>query len=140
MILLDTDTVSLFHAGHERVVARMKSADPAETIATTVITQAEVLRARYEFLLKASDGREVLRAQHWLDSSEALFADFRIVPIDSRAATGFDRLRAQRKLKGIGRADLLIASIALAHDATLVSRNLKHFRQVPGLRLENWAD
>jgi len=35
---------------------------------------------------------------------------------------------------------LLIASIALANDALLVTRNLRHFRQVPNLRLENWAD
>ena len=40
----------------------------------------------------------------------------------------------------IGRADLLIAAIVLTHRATLVSRNLKDFRQVPGLRVENWAD
>ena len=31
-------------------------------------------------------------------------------------------------------------SIALANQATLVNRDLKDFRQVLGLRLENWAD
>ena len=122
MILLDTDALSLFHAGHERVVARVNSVDPSEAIATTVITQAEVLRARYEFLLKARDGRELLRAQQWLDRSESLLADFRIVPIDAEVSARFDRLRSQKKFKKIGRADLLIASIALTHDATLVSR------------------
>jgi tRNA(fMet)-specific endonuclease VapC len=114
--------------------------DPSEAIATTVITQAEVLRARYEFLLKARDGRELLRAQQWLDRSESLLADFRIVPIDAGVSARFDRLRSQKKLKKIGRADLLIASIALTHEATLVSRNLKDFRQVAGLRVENWID
>jgi tRNA(fMet)-specific endonuclease VapC len=33
-----------------------------------------------------------------------------------------------------------IASFALANDVTLVTRNLKHFRQVPGLKVENWVD
>jgi tRNA(fMet)-specific endonuclease VapC len=55
-------------------------------------------------------------------------------------AAEFDRLRENKKLKKIGRADLLIACIALANRATLVSRNLKHFGQVPGLQAENWAD
>jgi tRNA(fMet)-specific endonuclease VapC len=35
---------------------------------------------------------------------------------------------------------MLIASIALGQRATLVTRNLRHFRQIPGLTLENWAD
>lgn len=140
MILLDSDMVSLLHRGHPRVLERMNSADPFETIGTTVITEAEILRARYEFLLKAKDGEQLLRAQQWLDSSVALLADLRMVPVDAASAARFDELRKQKKLKKIGRADLLIAGIALAHGATLVTRNLRHFRQVPGLKLENWAD
>jgi tRNA(fMet)-specific endonuclease VapC len=34
--------------------------------------------------------------------------------------------------------DLKIASIVLAHDATLLSRNLRDFQQVPNLRVEDW--
>lgn len=52
MVLLDTDTVSLFHAGHARVTDRLRQAEAAE-VATSIITQAEILRSRYEFLLKA---------------------------------------------------------------------------------------
>jgi tRNA(fMet)-specific endonuclease VapC len=49
-------------------------------------------------------------------------------------------LRQNKKLKKIGRPDLLIAAITLAARGTLVTRNLKDFRLVPGLRVENWAD
>ena len=52
----------------------------------------------------------------------------------------FEFLLQHKKLKKIGRGDLLIASIALAHRATLVTRNLKDFQLVPGLKVENWAD
>ena len=55
-------------------------------------------------------------------------------------AAEFDRLRQIKKLKQIGRADLLAAGVALAHRAILATRNLRHFREVSGLRLENWAD
>ncbi|HVA45996.1 MAG TPA: type II toxin-antitoxin system VapC family toxin [Pirellulales bacterium] len=77
-----------------------------------------------------------------LEASEALLADLHIVPATSDAADEFERLRLrrQRKLKKIGRRDLLIASIALAHRAKLITRNLKHFRQIDGLTVENWAD
>jgi tRNA(fMet)-specific endonuclease VapC len=64
----------------------------------------------------------------------------RVVSIDGRVALEFDRLRQNKKLKKIGRADLVIAAITLANRATLVTRNLKDFRQVPGLQVENWAD
>jgi tRNA(fMet)-specific endonuclease VapC len=139
MILLDTDTVPLFHQGHPQVVVRVQAANAVAPVGTTVITQAEILRARFDYLLKANDGHHLQQAQYWLEESEALLAALQIVPIDATAADEFDRLRGQKKLKKIGRADLLIASIALAQRATLVSRNLRHFRQVPGLTVENWA-
>jgi len=45
-----------------------------------------------------------------------------------------------KELRKIGRADLLIASIALAKNATLVTRNVGHFKLIPGLKTVNWAD
>ena len=140
MILLDSDIVSLYHAGHERVTARIEDVDPAEVLGTTVITFAEILRARLEFLLKAADGEQLQLAQQRLDSSQALLDDLHIATVDAASATKFDALRKQKHLRKTGHADLLIASIALANDATLVTRNLKHFRQVPDLKLVNWVD
>jgi tRNA(fMet)-specific endonuclease VapC len=111
-----------------------------ENVATTVISAVEILRGRHEFLLKASTGEQLLRAQQLLTSSEELLQTLVIVPVGRTSAAEFDRLRHDKKMKKIGRADLLIASITLAHRATLVTRNLKHFRQIPGLQLENWID
>ena len=140
MILLDTDIVSLYHAGHERVTARIENVDPTEVLGTTVISFAEILRARFEFLLKAADGEQLQLAQQRLDGSQALLDDLHIATVDAASAAEFDGLRKQKHLKKIGHADLLIASIALANHAILVTRNVKHFRQVPGIQLENWVD
>jgi tRNA(fMet)-specific endonuclease VapC len=35
-------------------------------------------------------------------------------------------------------ADLRIAAIALANDLTLVTGNVRHFRRIPDLAVENW--
>ena len=138
MTLLDTDTFSLLAGKHPKVTARLAAA--TDKVAITIITRVEALQGRMAFLKTAADGAEVLRAQQWLQRTEADLARLPIVPFDDAAVAEFDRLRENKKLKKIGRADLLIAAIALAHRATLVSRNLKDFRQVPGLQVENWAD
>ena len=104
MFLLDTDTVSLYHAGHPKVIKRMKHVDPAEVVGTTSITRAEILRARCEFLLKASDGEEVQRAQQRLDKSESLLEDLYIAKADYASARQFDQLRQRKKLKKVGHA------------------------------------
>jgi tRNA(fMet)-specific endonuclease VapC len=52
------------------------------------------------------------------------------------AADRFEQLR--RSGVRIGSMDLKIASIALIHNALLVSANLQDFQQVPNLRVENW--
>jgi tRNA(fMet)-specific endonuclease VapC len=139
MHLLDTDTLTHLHAGHPRVVANLRALDDPE-VGTTIVTKIEVLRARYEFVLKASDGDQVLKAQHWLEQSEQLLAELLIVPFDAAAANQFDKLVQTRKLRKIDRADLLIASIALANRATLVTRTTRHFQQVPNLNVIDWVD
>jgi tRNA(fMet)-specific endonuclease VapC len=139
MHLLDTDTLTRAHAGFPGIAERVRQVGE-QNIATTIITAIEILRGRHEFLLKASNGDQLLRAQRLLQSSEQLLRTLLIIPVERTSAAVFDRLRKDKKLKKMGRADLLIACIALANRATLVTRNLKHFRQLHGLQLENWID
>lgn len=138
MYLLDTDTLSALHRENANVIARL--ARTSEVVATTIITRVEILRGRLDYVRKAATGDEVLRAQHWLNRSEELLALIQIVPFDAAAARLFDGLQTIPRLRKIGSPDLLIASIALAHAATLVTRNLRHFQLIPRLRFENWMD
>ena len=138
MYVLDSDILSLVQAGDIRIGQRRGRVDSAD-IATTIITRIEILRARFDHLLKAADGEELYLAQQRLIRSEELLARLVVFPVDAAAAREFDRLRQVKALRKIGRADLLIASIALARQSTLVTRNLRHFRQIPGLRVEDWA-
>jgi tRNA(fMet)-specific endonuclease VapC len=138
MTLFDTDTLTLYFAGHSRVVERVQAAEEAPV--TSAVSRIEVLQGRFDSILKAAHGDQLLRAHDRLIVAEHDLEKFHIVPLSLAAAAEFDKLRQNKKLKKIGRADLLIASITLAHRATLVIRNLRHFRQVPGFNVENWAD
>ncbi len=136
--LLDTDLLSLLQRGHARVVETLEALDDSG-LAITLITKIELLRGRHDFVLKASTGEQLLRAEKWLKETEFFLLKTPVIYPDTAAATQFDRLRMMKNLRKIGRADLLIASIVLANDATLVTRNVRHFKQVPGLKTVNWA-
>ena len=64
------------------------------------------------------------------------YSEWVVVTFDSDAAVIFKSLRQQRIR--VATQDLKIASIALAHNALLLSANLGDFRQVPGLCVEDW--
>ena len=61
------------------------------------------------------------------------------------ALTEADALRAGELLAGladrgtpIGIEDVLIAATALGNDLVVVTRNVKHYSRIPGLRVEAW--
>jgi len=60
-----------------------------------------------------------------------------LLPFDDKALNAFQRLWVARLR--VGTMDLKIASIALANDATLLTRNRRDFERVPRLRLEDWS-
>lgn len=61
-----------------------------------------------------------------------------IFPMNKEAASIFFDLTKQRGLRKIGRRDLMIASIAIAQRATLVTGNVQHFARVPRLKVRDW--
>ena len=67
----------------------------------------------------------------------ALNAFFRIVPVlsfDEAAARCYGSIPFKR-----GKFDRLIAAHALALNATFVTSNVRDFRDVPGLKVEDWT-
>ena len=64
-------------------------------------------------------------------------ARFVVVPLDATVMEQFAFLRADLRRRGqlIPDLNLLIAATALSHDLTLLTRNVRHFARVPGLRI-----
>jgi len=65
------------------------------------------------------------------------YAKISLLDFDRPAADEFSRLQ-QLRLR-VGTMDLKIAAIALANGATLLSRNIRDFSKVPGLKVEDWS-
>ncbi len=80
------------------------------------------------------------RFSRTLAEFQAFVAGNDLLPLNEasldQAVMVYQNLRAAGRL--LEDADILVAGIALAHDAVLVTRNLKHFRRIEGLRLESW--
>jgi tRNA(fMet)-specific endonuclease VapC len=139
VILLDTDHFSAlkYRANPRRdaLQARMERSADAD-FALTPMTLEEQTRG---WLAKI----HAARAVHGEVPFYALLVDlfhfvsaWPIIAFDTTAADTFERLRRERVR--IGSMDLKIASIALTRDALLLSANLRDFRQVPGLKVEDW--
>jgi tRNA(fMet)-specific endonuclease VapC len=140
MIVLDSDIVTLISYGRtEKLQQRIAAVQESEELAVTIITRMEILRGRFDSIVKAADEDELLKAMDRFQSSRRLLNSFRLLEVNEDAAQHFKHLlKAKKKPKR--RGDLLTACIALAHDALLVTRNIKDYKDVPGLRVENWAD
>src|SRR5437016_5228032 len=114
--------------------------DDDDVLAVTVVTRMEVLKGRFDNILKAASDEDLRIAVERYEASERLLHDFDLAPIDNKARQKREMLRKHKKAKNMKRPDLLIASVCLAQDALLVTKNTKDYKDVPGLRVENWAD
>ena len=111
------------------------------------IHKMEGIRASQQFT-SAVTAAEMLYGAHRLPSSSALLqqvqavlASVRILPFDHQAASVFGLLRARLEKRGamVAHSDLMIASVALSADLTLITGNTRHFERIPGLRIEDWV-
>ncbi|MEX2185225.1 MAG: type II toxin-antitoxin system VapC family toxin [Pirellulales bacterium] len=84
--------------------------------------------------------RKSARPEHHLREIESVTRFASMLPFDADCADVYSRIRValERLGKRTGEGDLLIASVALAHGATLVTHNVKHFESIEGLAIEDW--
>ena len=139
MFILDTDHLSfLERASHpigDRILARMKNA-PDRCFAT-IASYEEQTRGWLARIAQTTTPDRQISVYSELKRQLRNYCDIAVVEFDAKAVLEFTRLR-QSGVR-IGSMDLKIASIALANDATVLTRNTRDFSQVPNLKFEDWS-
>jgi len=129
--LIDTDILSYFFRDEPKVVAKFKDyLDSQNSINISIVTYYEIL-----------SGLEHLKAHGQIDEFENFVNSCRILNLTRDSVKTSAEKYGELKRKGveIGNSDLLIAGIALSHNFVLVTNNERHFGQISGLLVENWA-
>jgi tRNA(fMet)-specific endonuclease VapC len=136
--ILDTDHFSLWQRNHPRVVSLVK--ENANNIIITIITVEELLRGRFNVIRQASTTSQadklVLAYNLFWETLEDLKL-LNTLKFEQKSYDIYTELRLQ-KIR-IGTQDLKIASITLANNSVLVTRNYRDFSQIPNLRIEDWT-
>ena len=130
-VMLDTNICIYVIKQKPRSVLERFVAFPVGDLGISVITLAELEYG-------ASKSSEPDRNREAL---EQFVSPLEIAVLDRLATSVYGRIRALLEKRGrpIGSMDLLIAAHALSLNVRLVTNNMREFKRVPGLRVENWA-
>jgi tRNA(fMet)-specific endonuclease VapC len=125
---LDTNIVSAYFRGHAAVEERIQSS--LDDIAVSIFVVAEL----------KFGARKSARPDVNLARVDAFLALVTVATFDAAGADAYSQIRLDLERKGRPSSDMdmLIASVALAHSATLVTHNVKHFEAIDDLTVEDW--
>jgi tRNA(fMet)-specific endonuclease VapC len=127
--LLDTNIIADLVRNPQGKAARRIAKAGEDNICTSIIVAAEL---RYGCEKRASPLLQRAVAD--------VLDEIEILPLEAPADAEYGRIRAELEAAGapIGSNDLLIAAHARTLDATVVTANLREFKRVRDLKVENW--
>jgi tRNA(fMet)-specific endonuclease VapC len=130
MYLLDTNAcIRILNNTSSRLVSRLGGHDPTEIRLCSVVKAELLYGARHSSRVKDN-----------LGLLSRFFEAFTSLPFNDLCAEHYGMIRSDLARSGrlIGPNDLMIASIARAHDLVLVTHDTKEMSRVVGLKLEDW--
>jgi tRNA(fMet)-specific endonuclease VapC len=135
LYILDTDHLSLYGRNHPVLIERLQV--DSVHLTTTAINVEEQLRGRLAQVAEAKVGISLANAYKWLSETVKLLSDFEILQFTEEAQLIYQELKSQRIR--LGTQDLRIASIVIAHNGVLLSRNFRDFEKIPNLMVRDWT-
>lgn len=129
MFILDTDTCIYWLNGNKNIEKSIvRSGLP--NIFITIITECELFYGAFKSSKKDKNlavVEELKRTIQTVHTAEGISYNF-----------GMIKSGLESEGRMLDDADLMIASITLSNNATLVTNNTEHFKRVPLLKTENW--
>lgn len=129
---LDTNIITAFLKNDLRVVQRISDyLELFEKLTINIISYYEILR-----------GLKDLGNEEKLKRFEGFIQENELVSIRKETVEKAAEIYACLKKEGnlIEDADILMASTAIVEDLVLITNNIKHFKRVKGLRIDNWIE
>ena len=138
LYVLDTDHLSLYSRNHLPVIAQLQA--NLAGVATTAINIEEQVKGRLAQVAEAKtkDGGALINAYQRLVETMMLLSEFQVLQYNQNACAIYQSLKGQRIR--IGTQDLRIASITLAYNGILVTRNLQDFKKISNLVTQDWSN
>jgi len=134
MYLFDTDTIT-----------NILKKNPSKKL----IDNISVIKKKDQFISSITIGeitygafKSINFAFHIEQLKKVLLPLVNVLPFDGGAAFYYGKIRAELEKQGeiISSMDLLVASIAIANDLILVTGNIKHFKRIKMLQIEDWIN
>ena len=131
MVVLDTDILVAFLRGIPEAIAEIERFYHENL---RVITTSVTLFELFGGVHTARDSEKKIR------DVESLIDDMDILYFDTQSSRIVGKMYSELKRKGklIDIVDQFIAGIVIAHNETLVTRNIKHFSAIDDLNIQTW--
>ncbi|MBW2043230.1 MAG: type II toxin-antitoxin system VapC family toxin [Deltaproteobacteria bacterium] len=132
MYLLDTNIISYWMRGDPVTIAWIKARSPSD-LSLCAVTLAEIWYGIEKSPVKKKERRAKI---------EKIASVLKVYPFDETAAASYAIVRTQLERKGMGisERDTQIAAIAMANRLTVVTRNVREFRRIEKLRVEDGGE
>ncbi|MDA3894881.1 MAG: type II toxin-antitoxin system VapC family toxin [Desulfobacteraceae bacterium] len=131
MYFLDTNTCIYFLNGKYQYIKKKILLTPPNEIVIPSIVKAELLFGAYKSKNRSEN----------IEKIEQFLEPFEIIFFDDMMTYVYADVRYMTETSGcnVGPNDLFIASIVKFHEGILVTNNVKEFKRIKGLMIENWA-
>ena len=131
MYLLDTDIVIYILKGHPTVKRNLEK-HPHDPVKLCVVTLMELYYGAYKSERVTSNTAKVKTLENSLE----------VLPVGQEVIEifGMEKAKLERRGTPLDDFNLILGCCALAHNLTLVTNNVKHFKKMEGLRVVNWTE